>query len=52
METIGQEITEYLVNFEMFEDLMIQKGFKLESPMGSGTIFNYSYEVYTAFIFY
>lgn len=42
METIGQEISEYLVNFEMFEDLMIQKGFKLDSPMGSGSIFNNS----------
>ena len=42
METIGQEITEYLVNFEMFEELMDHMGFKLESPMSYGTIFNNS----------
>jgi len=36
MRSIGQTITEYLVNFEMLIDLMKEYGFRLETPALKG----------------
>lgn len=40
METIGQELPEYLVNFSMFKNLMEESGFILVSPEINKTPFN------------
>jgi hypothetical protein len=36
MNSIGQTITEYLVNFDMFVDIMKEYGFQLDTPKLAG----------------
>ena len=44
MDSIGQPIVEYLVNFEFFTDVMKKNGFELVNPKGSTTnIFHNKY---------
>ena len=43
MDSIGQPIDEYLVNFDFFIDTMKQNGFKLVRPNGTTNLFREEY---------
>ena len=43
MDSIGQPIDEYLVNFDFFKDIMKENGFEIYVPKGQSTIFKKNY---------
>ena len=43
MDSIGQPIIEYLVNFEFFIDRMKENGFELSIPKGNTNLFHKKY---------